>query len=57
MLGELANIPTETLIDMLLVIVAGEGGLTSSHAAEIEQIQRELHRRDPGRAPRLTRLN
>ena len=53
MLGELGNIPTETLIDMLLVIVAGEAGITSSHAAEIEQIQLELHRRDQGRVPRL----
>ena len=53
MLGELGNIPTETLIDMLLVIVAGEGGINSSHAAEVEQIQRELHRRDHARVPRL----
>jgi len=46
MLGELINIPTETLIDMLYMIVAGELSITASDAAEIEQIQRELQRRD-----------
>lgn len=39
------NIPTDTLIDMLLLIFAGESALTASDAAEIEQIQRELQRR------------
>ena len=46
MLGELTNIPTDTLIDMLYMILAGEVGITASDAAEIEQIQRELQRRD-----------
>lgn len=46
MLGELTNIPTDTLIDMLYVIVAGELAINASDAAEIEQIQRELQRRD-----------
>jgi len=46
MLGELINIPTDTLIDMLYMIVAGELSITASDAAEIEQIQRELQRRD-----------
>jgi len=45
MLGELVNIPTETLIDMLLVILDAEGSLNSKHVAEIEQIQYELQRR------------
>jgi hypothetical protein len=45
MLGELANIPTGTLIDMLFVILADEVTLTRSDVAEIEQIQRELQRR------------
>jgi hypothetical protein len=45
MLGELINIPTETLIDMLFVILADEVALTANDATEIEQIQRELHRR------------
>ena len=45
MLGELGNIPTETLIDMICVILAGEIALTFSDAAELEQIQRELQRR------------
>jgi len=45
MLGELVNIPTETLIDMLLVILDAEGSLNSKQVAEIEQIQYELQRR------------
>jgi len=45
MLGELTNIPTDTLIDMLYIIVAGEIAITASDATEIEQIQRELQRR------------
>ena len=49
MLGELINIPTDTLIDMLYMILAGEVAITASDAAEIEQIQRELQHR--GGAP------
>ena len=45
MLGELTNIPTDTLIDMLYIILAGEVALTARDAVEIEQIQRELQRR------------
>jgi len=45
MLGELMNIPTDTLIDMLYIIFAEEIAITASGAGEIEQIQRELHRR------------
>jgi hypothetical protein len=45
MLGELMNIPTDTLIDMLYIIFAGEIAITASDAGEIEQIQRELQRR------------
>jgi hypothetical protein len=45
MLGELVNISTDTLIDMLYIILAGEVAITASDAAEIEQIQRELQRR------------
>ncbi len=45
MLGELLNIPTHTLIDMLYTILAGEVAISSSDAKEIEQIQRELQRR------------
>ena len=45
MLGELINIPTDTLIDMLYIILAGDFAITANCAAEIEQIQRELHRR------------
>jgi hypothetical protein len=45
MLGELINIPTDTLIDMLYVILAGEVAISFSDTAEIEQIERELQRR------------
>ena len=45
MLGKLMNIPTDTLIDMLYIILAGELAITANDAAEIEQIQRELQRR------------
>ena len=48
MLGELLNIPTETLFDMLFVILSGGVALTASEIAEIEQIQRELQRRANG---------
>lgn len=48
MLGELLNIPTETLFDMLFVILSGGVVLTASEIAEIEQIQRELQRRAGG---------
>ena len=49
MLGELTNIPSDTLIDMLYTILAAELAITASDAAEIEQIHRELQRR--GGAP------
>lgn len=46
MLGELMNIPTDTLIDMLYMILAGNFAITANDVGEIEQIQRELQRRD-----------
>jgi len=45
MLGELMNIPTDTLLDMLYLILAGDFAITATDASEIEQIQRELQRR------------
>lgn len=45
MLGQLMNIPTDTLIDMLYVILADDFTITATDADEIEQIQRELQRR------------
>jgi hypothetical protein len=45
MLGELTNIPTDTLIGMLYMILPGEVAITVIDAAEIEQIQREPQRR------------
>jgi hypothetical protein len=46
MLGQLMNIPTDTLIDMLYIILAGDFAITANDATEIEQIERELQRRD-----------
>jgi hypothetical protein len=48
MFGELINIPTDTLIDMLYIILAGEVDISVRDAGEIEQIQRELQRRGDG---------
>ena len=48
LLGELTDIPTDALIDLLFVILAGELTLTANDAAEIEEIQRELQRRGEG---------
>lgn len=45
MLAQLANVPTETLIDMLAIILTGERMLSSTDVTELEQIQRELQRR------------
>ena len=45
MLGELMNIPTDTLIDMLYIILAGDFAITANDVTELEQIQRELQRR------------
>ncbi len=45
MLGELMTIPTDTLIDMLYIILAGDFAITANDAVEIEQIQCELQRR------------
>jgi hypothetical protein len=48
MLGELLNIPTDTLFDMLFVLLSGGIVLTANDVAEIEQIQRELQKRADG---------
>ena len=45
MLGQLMNIPSDTLIDMLYIILAGDVAISATDATEIEQIQRELQRR------------
>ena len=39
------DIPTDTLVDMLYIVLAGDFAITANDAAEIEQIQRELQRR------------
>jgi hypothetical protein len=48
LLGELTDIPTDTLIDMLFVSLAGEVTVTAKDVAEIVEIQCELQRRDEG---------
>ena len=48
LLGELTCIPTDTLIDMLFVILAAEVTLTPTDVAEIVEIQCELQKRDEG---------
>jgi len=48
LLGEFTDIPTDALIDLLFVILAGEVALTANDVAEIEEFQRELQRRGEG---------
>jgi len=43
--GQLADIPTDSLIEMLFIILIGELAVTANDGTEIEQIQRELKRR------------
>jgi hypothetical protein len=43
--GPLAKIPTDSLIEMLFIIITGELAMTANDGTEIEQIQRELQRR------------
>lgn len=57
MLGELANIPRGTLIDMLVVILAAEVTLTADDVAELDQIQCELQRRGEERPWSLGTVN
>ena len=45
MLGDLTNIPTHTLIEMLFVTMMGTVALTATDIAEIDQIQCELKRK------------
>ena len=46
MLGELRNIRTKTLVGMALAILDIERPLSMQEITELEQIQRELQRRD-----------
>ena len=57
MLGELMNVPTDTLIGMLYIILAGEVAISASEATEIEQIQRELQRRGGAQCWSLQTVN
>ena len=45
MLRKLVNVPTDTLVDMLLVILDSTVVLTANDVAECEQIEYELVRR------------
>jgi len=45
MLGELSNLPTDTLLEIVFVILAGGQTLTSYDVNELEEIQVELQRR------------
>ena len=45
MLGELRNIPTNTLLEMVVCILAGGNILTDDIAVELIQIEQELERR------------
>jgi hypothetical protein len=42
MFGDLTNIPTDTLLDMVFAILKTERLLTSAEIAELQQIQSEL---------------
>jgi hypothetical protein len=57
MLGQLVNIPTDTLMDMVFVILAGDAVLTAADVAELEQIQRELQRRGEGELSTVGSIN
>ena len=50
LLGQLTDISTDALIDLLFVILAGELAITANDVAEIEEIQRELQRRGEGQS-------
>jgi hypothetical protein len=43
--GQLANVPTDSLVEMLFTILTGELATTVNDGTEIQQIQRELKRR------------
>jgi hypothetical protein len=53
MLGELTNLPTDTLLEIVFVILAGAQPLTLSEVGELEQIQLELQRRGELEGARL----
>jgi len=43
--GQLANIPTDSLIEMVFIIITCKLSMTANEGKEIHQIQRELQRR------------
>jgi hypothetical protein len=56
MLGELTNLPIDTLLDIVFVILAGGQPLTLSEVGELEQIQLELQRRGELEGARLCQM-
>jgi hypothetical protein len=53
LLGELTNLPTDTLLDIVFFILTGGQPLTLSEVGELEQIQLELQRRGELEGARL----
>jgi hypothetical protein len=51
--AELTDLPTDTLLDIVFVILTGGQPLTLSEVGELEQIQRELQRRGELEGARL----
>ena len=45
LLGDLTNLPTDTVLNIVFVIIVGGQLLTLSEVGELGQIQRELQRR------------
>lgn len=43
--AQMADIPTNSLIEMMFLILTGELAVTATDVTEIDQIQHELHRR------------
>jgi hypothetical protein len=56
MLSELTNLPIDTLLDIVFVILAGGQPLTLSEVGELEQIQLELQRKANLRVARLCQM-
>jgi hypothetical protein len=54
MRGELTNLPIDTLLDIVFVILSGGRPLTLSELGELDQIQRELQRRGEFEGARLS---
>jgi hypothetical protein len=56
MLGELTNLPIDTLLDIVFVILAGGQPVSLSEVGELEQIQLERQRRGELEGVRLCQM-